>query len=242
MRIIPLLTALLCLTIPASAQDYEGLLKLPEGATLMNVSATERTEVKQDLLTATLRYEFEDANTTDVQNKINETMASALNEAKKVSTISASTLGYSIYQYDLNQGKANLAPRIVWRGEQSMQIKSTDNEAVLKLAGELQKMGLLMNGLGFSVSTTLRDETQSALLEKALARLTAKAERAGKALGKTKIEMLQVTVGQDGGHYAAQPMMMRSMEMDGGAKMAAPVAEAGESEITLSVDAVALLK
>lgn len=208
----------------------------------MNISATERAEVKQDMLTATLRFQFDGADATSVQNEINETMAKAVKKAKGEKTLQVQTLRYNIYQYDINQGKKGLARRMAWRGDQSLQIKSTDNDTVLKVAGELQKMGLLMNGLGFSVSTKLRDDTQSDLLEKALARLVTKAKRAGKALGKGNVDLLKVDVGQNSRNYNPQPVMMRSVAMADSAKMAAPVAEAGQSEISLNVNAVALLK
>jgi predicted secreted protein len=237
--------AAFCLVSPAAmAHDYEGLLSLPEGSTMMNVSATERTEVEQDTLTATLRFQTENADPAVVQEEINKVMTDALAEAKKVSTVEATTLYYNVYQYDRNQGKDKMASSIVWRGEQNLQIKSTDKEAVLDLAGKLQKKGLVMNGLEFSVSSALRDEVQSDLLEKALARLTAKAKRAGDALGKGNVELLRVDVGHGDSGYHPQPVAMRSMDMAGGAaeKSFVPVAEAGKSEITLDVSAIALLK
>lgn len=239
------LTALCLLCTPAMAQEYEGLLKLPAGSTLMNVSATERTEVAQDLLTATLRYQGENEDPAALQDEINKVMSAALAEAKKVSAVESTTLHYNVYQYDRNQGRDALAQKLIWRGEQSLQIKSTDKDAVLKLAGALQSKKLVMSNMHFSVSPQLRDKTQSDLLEKALARLTEKAKRAGSAIGKGKVDLLRVDVGEGPDYYQPQPVMMRaSMDVAGGAmeKAAVPVAEAGKSEISLSVSAVALLK
>lgn len=241
MRLL-LLILLALYSVPSFAQDFEGLLKLPEGATVMNVSATERTEVKQDLLTATLRFQFEDEDLNAVQNAINSKMKKALDKAKKAKSVQTQTLRYNVYQQDANRGKRDLAARMIWRGEQSLQLKSTDTDAVLELTGELQKIGLSLNGLGFSVSTKLRDQVQSDLLEKALARLTAKAERAGKALGKNSVELLKVNVGHNGSIHQPRMMMRSDAFVAEAASMAAPVAEAGESEISLNVDAVALLK
>lgn len=241
MRFLLTLTALLCLSLPALAQDYESLLALPKDTTVMNLSASERVEVDQDLLTATLRFQVEDKDTSTVQNSINETMRDALDEAKKVKSVKAATLRYNIYQFDRNQGKKGLKRDMLWRGEQSLQLKGKDSEALLKLVGKLQKQGLLMNGLQFSVSADLREATTSALLEKALERLTEKARRAGKALGKSKVDLLQVNVGQSAPVYEPK-MMMRSMAMDSSVEMAAPVAAAGTSDISLNVTAVAILK
>jgi predicted secreted protein len=101
-----------------------------------------------------------------------------------------------------------------------------------------------MQGLQYSVSPELMEETQNSLLEAALTKLKTKAERTAKALGKASAELLNVNVDMGSPHYP-QPMMARAeMAMDSmaGAKMAAPVAEPGETDITLTVNATALLK
>lgn len=241
MRTLALLTACLLISLPSLAQDYEGLLQIPDKATIMTVSASERVEVEQDLLTATLRFQAEDKDAAVVQDQINRAMGGALDEAKKVKSVKTATLNYNVYQYDPNRGKKGMKAAPIWRGEQSLQLKSKDSEALLELTGELQKLGLMMNGLQYSVSPDLRDQTQSDLLETALERLTGKAKRAGKALGKSNVEFLTVNVGHNAPSYQPK-MMMRAMAMDSSAEMAAPVAAPGQSEISLNVNAVAILK
>ena len=240
MPFIALFTALSLLTLPALAQDYSSLLGLPEGATVMSISTTERTEVKQDLLTATLRYQAENADPVALQDDINKIIGNALKESDKVKNVQVSTLGYNVYQYDPNRRKDKIAAAPIWRGEQSLQIKSTDSEALLDLAGKLQKIGLVMSQLGYSVSPDLRDATQNNLLELALEHLTAKATRAGKALGKNTAQLLKVDVGASPSSYPQQ-RMMQTMATDSISEMAAPVAAPGHSDITLDVSAIALL-
>ncbi len=236
-----LLTFVLFFSFPAFAQDHSSLLALPEGATLMSVSALERVEVEQDLLTATLRAHAEHENAAIAQNTVNTLMTKALEDASKVKNVKAATLHYNIYQHDPNRNKALQTAKPVWRAEQSLQIKGTDDDAILKLAGALQEDGFLLDGLSYSISPALQDSTQSDLLESALAKLTAKAERAGKALRKGNVSLLKVDVGQDFSPSPA-PRMMRSMAADSFSEMSAPVAAPGQDEITLNVSAVALLK
>lgn len=236
-------TFALLLCMPTFAADYKSILDLPDGATLVNFSATERQVVAQDLLIATMRFEHESEKPRDVQNEINKTMQKALDRAKAYKTIKVATLQYNVYQYDANQGKKNLAPKLVWKGEQGLHIKGKVQDDVLKFVGELQDLGLSMNNLSYEVSPELLEETRDQMLETALEKLTRKADRTAKAIGKTSAEMKEINI-DTGGGYRPQPVYAkRSMMMDASAEsMSAPVASAGESDITLTVNAQALLK
>ena len=235
---------LLIISLPTQAQDYKTVLDLPDGATLVTLSATERQTIGQDLLVATLRYEAEDKNPRTVQNEINTAMKKALDKAKSYDSAKAATLQYNIYEYDINRGKKNLAPEKVWKGEQGLMVKGKDQEQLLKLVGEMQDLGLKMSGLNYQVSPELLEKTRDDMLEAALTKLTSKANRTAKAIGKSKAEMKKINVDMGGGYhpqprYAAKAMMMSA---DSAESMAAPVASAGEDEITLTVNAEALLR
>jgi predicted secreted protein len=235
----------LCLLSPvgqANAQDYKTLLDIPEGATLISLSANERVEIEQDLLIANLRVEKEDADAKKVQDEINAIMTKALEEAKSVKSVKVSTQQYHVYQYDRNPGDS---PRrnMVWRGQQGLEIKGKTADELLALVGKLQESGLTISGLSYTVSPELLEETRENLLEDALKKLQSKAERTAKALGKSTVDMLQINV-DIGGYYPA-PMMARAVAMDSmsaKAEMSAPVAAPGESEVNLTVSANVLLK
>lgn len=225
----------------ASAQDYNTLLDIPEGATLISLSATERVEVEQDMLVATLTIKAEDADPRAVQDTINKKMKEAVDMAKKVDSVKASTQQYYVHEYDRSKGQ-NARRDMVWRGQQSLQIKGTKADDFLELAGDLQELGLTMNGLNYTLSPEKLEETRNNLLEAALQKLIVKADRTAKALGKSSSEMLQVNIDMGGGYH---PPVMRTMAMSDGmarAEMAAPVAAPGESQISLTVSAQALLE
>ena len=208
---------------------------------MVSLSATEMVEVEQDLLVATLNFTAEDADPKVVQDTINKKMKEAVDTAKKVDTVKVSTQQYYVHEYDRSRGQ-NARRDMVWRGNQSLQIKGKEADDFLELAGDLQEMGLAMNGLNYTLSPEKLEETRNSLLEAALAKLVEKSERTAKALGKSSSEMLQINVDMGGNHY--QPPVMRAMAMDGMAKaeMAAPVAAPSESQISLTVSAQALLK
>ena len=248
MRILPLSVGLLALTLalPALAQTAQPLaVSLPDGQTVLNIAATERAQIQQDLLMASLRIEKEGADAKAIQDEINAMMKKAVDTAKAVPAVKTSTGQYYVYQKDPNpvpmEKGATPLPK-TWRGSQNLELQSTSADVLLKLVGELQEAGLIIGGLNYTLSPDKADQAKDALMEKALAKVTARAERAAKAMNKSKMALIEVNV--DTSDNIAQPFGMRAMAvMDGRMeKMATPVAEAGETEITLTVSAKALLK
>lgn len=240
-----IMLAVACAT-PAMAQDSR-ILTLPEGHTLLNIAATERAQVQQDLLIASLRIEHEAADAKAVQDHINRVMAKALEQAKTAKGVEVSTGGYHVYQYTKQppvnlRGEVNGEGKPVWRGTQTIDLKSTAADTLLNLAGELQKSGLIMNNLSYMLSPAKADEAKDALMEEALSKVKARAERAAKAMGKGQAEMVEITVDAADNMIPAFPVM-RAMAMgDAKMEMAAPVAEPGLADITLTVSARVLLK
>lgn len=222
----------------AAANADDGLHLPPEGHTLVNLSASERVTLPQDTLMASLRVEAKSADTAKIQNDINTAMEKAIAEAKKVKDVKVSTGSYHVYEQHVDQRTK------IWHGQQTIQLESKDSAALLKLTGEIQKAGFLMNGLNYTLSVDKAEEVRDELMVKALEKLQNKAGVIAKALGKSGYELTDVNV--DGSMPVApmyKAMAMRA-DMAGGAEMAmaAPVAEPGETDVSLTVSARALLK
>jgi predicted secreted protein len=132
---------------------------------------------------------------------------------------------------------------LLWKGSQGLELKSKNSEQLLKLMGELQEIGFQASGLNYTLSPESFESIRDAMMETALKKLTAKARAAAQALGKSDAELVEVSVDTGNPYQPPMPMMARA-EMGGAmAKdMAAPVASPGESEITLTVSARAILK
>lgn len=222
---------LMSMLVVAGTSVHAQTALLPEGQTLVTLSVTERISVQQDLAIASLRIEAEDRDASVVQNRINTVMAQALQRARDVDDVSQSTGYYNVYQVD-RQPQGGRA-ETVWRGSQSLALESRDAQALLTLAGELQEMGLVMNQLSYQLSTGRADEVRDSLMEAAIARATAKAERATAALGKSRFEIAVLEV--DTSSDYSPPMMMRAMADSGSGEMTPPSAEPGETEVTLTV-------
>ena len=219
------------------ARAGDGGLQLPPaGHTLVNLSASERTTLPQDLLTAALRIEARGAEPRKVQDDINKAMTKALALAKTVPTVKTSTGGYQVYEQRLERNVR------VWQGQQTVQLESKDSAALLDLAGKLQGAGFAVSGLNWSLSPERAESVRDELLVKALGNLKTKAALVARTLGKSGYELTDVNL--DG---APQPVpvyravrMEMAMAADGA--VAAPVAEAGETEVVVGVSARALLK
>lgn len=239
--------ALCLLTLPMTA-SAEGLDLPPEGQTIINFSATETKTVPQDLLMASLRIEVEDSSPSAIQKKINEAMTKALDLAKKEADIKTSTGTYSVYKYDepvevdSKTGRHKTISK--WRGSQTIDMKSKETTKLLDLTGKIQDLGFAMNNLSYTISPEVLESTRDELLTAALKKLQSKAGVVAKTLGKSNYDLVDVNVDTGGPivpmMYAKAAMGRAEMAMD--AAMPAPVAQAGESDISLTVSARALIK
>ena len=222
---------------PAQAQKEDPLLALPDGQVVLNISATVREEVEQDMLVASLSYKVIDASNRVVQNDINTKMAKVLDTAKKVDSVKVSTGSYNVYEYTEPRTKERK-----WRGQQSVTLKSMKSDDLLELVKELQELGLVTSGLNYVLAPKTAVKIQDNLMEDALKELQTRANRAANALGKSTADLRDVRVqGQNipySGNRFARSMAIESVAED----VAAPVAAAGETTITLTVNARAILK
>lgn len=234
--------------VPAFADDDNVISLPPAGHTIVNLSVTERTKMAQDTLSATLNYQLDGAAANEIQDKINKAMTQAIAEAKKVTTVKTTTGSYYVYEY---QDASTVDPRTgqpfttkkLWRGQQSLTLESENSAALLELAGKIQTLGFTMQGLNYSLSPEKADTVRDTLMQKALKQLGSKAKLAADALGKSSYDIIDVNID---GAMPIQPMMYRSMakmEMAGAADaVSAPVAEAGEADVTMTINARVLLK
>lgn len=248
---ITLLAAILALSFaaPALAEDTNPLALPPAGHAILNLSVTEQTKLTQDTLNASLRYELDGTSANDVQDRINKAVAEAVAISKNFPEVKTSTGGYHVYVYDQHD---TIDPRTgepvvtskKWRGTQTLQLEGTNSAKFLELTGKIQGLGFIMNGLTYTLSREKSEAVQDELLQKALASLNAKAKVAASALGKGGFDIIDINV-----NGASQPVYpvygKRMMAMDAVAMapdVSAPTAEAGESTVSLSVNARVLLK
>lgn len=228
---------------PKPTPEAQGAAVMMDGRTIVTLSATEQQEVSQDRLSATLTINHEGRDPATVQAYINEKMRDAVKKAENTSGVKVATGGYQVYKtwYDpnpaVNGGKDRPAK---WQGNQALTLDSANAEALLTLSGEIQKMGFATEGLNYYLSREKAESLKDELIARALDTIRARSNNIAKQLGMGKVQFAQVNF--DGPPVMVQPKMMR-MAMAAGAEadMAAPVAKAGESSVSVTVNVVVIL-
>jgi predicted secreted protein len=231
-------TLLLSFSLPyAFADETQNAKPQPQDGTYLNLSVTERTEAQEDILVASLSVEKEGTDPKQVQNDINKLALQAVTKAKVLSDITVKTEQYYVYK---SNPKANSNAKI-WHGAQRIQFQSTSTEVLLKLVGDLQSLGLLVQGLHYSISPERIDQLRDAMIEKAIVKLMKKAERVGHALNKKQVKLIDINIGENYMPDFLRPMMMANSK-DVNTEVSNPVAEPGKREVTITISAKALLQ
>lgn len=228
MRMNAWMLVVVFLTVASGATEAQEVELLPEGQTLISLSVTERERVQPDRLVAVLRIEEEHSDAVALQNRINERMEQALEQARDVDGVTAATGHYNVYQYDRSRGARS---NMQWRGTQTLRLQSQASTELLELAGTLQSEGLVMQQLNYQLSDERAAQVRDGLLERAIERARHQATQAGSVLDRGNVEIASLEVEDEPG---LQQPVMRSMGMDS-AEMTAPSAEAQETEVSLTV-------
>jgi predicted secreted protein len=222
-----------------SAQNNFDLDELDDGQLLLNLSASEETEVDQDTLNASLQIVVQGRDRVAAQNEVNAAMTKALEYLEQSSGVEYSTQQYHVYTVEAGRPSRSDIENPVWRAQQSIQLNSKDSTTLLELAGQLQSQGFTLNNLSYSLSSERYEEVSDSLMAAALVKLQNRASQAAEALGKSKAEMIEVNInGSQNMYFRAQPMMM---EMAADSGFSNPVAEPGKTQVSLSVSARALV-
>lgn len=209
--------------ITGGAQAAEPV-SVKQGSTLVSLQIQERETVAQDVLQATLYYEAKDMDAASAQSALNKMMERAVARAKKVEEVKVSTGSYSAYQHHKEK---------IWVARQSLMVESKNKDVLLALVHGLQKDGLAMQGLSYFLSAEKQESLTDDLLVRAIKKSTARAEKIAVAMGKKRVQIIAINHGVT--HDAPQPYMKREM-MALATSDAAPQAEAGESDVVVSVD------
>ncbi|MDJ0389399.1 SIMPL domain-containing protein [Roseomonas sp. E05] len=187
----------------------------PEAATVLTLSETAEVLRAPDEVRATLRVEARGASAAAVQAQVNGAMAKALEQARGVQGVQASTGGYWTSR---NEEKRD------WTATQTLMLRSTEATPLLELTGALQGQGLAMAGLDWTLSRPREVEARKEAGEMAITALRQRAEAVAGQLGLhvANLRKLQVDV-------ASQPMPRMRVAMMAARQEAAPPVSAPEA-------------
>jgi uncharacterized protein len=211
---------------PARAADTSA----PPGTTVLHLTQRAERLMPRDHLRAGLAVEATGPVAQQVQAEINRRMDAALQKARQVSTVKPATGGYSVYP-QRDPGKPAL-----WHGQQTLNLSSDAAADLLALMGDLQQQGLNTTGLTFEVAPETLRKAEDGLTADALTALRQRAEAVASDLGLSVQQLRDVTVGNaEGG--ARPPMPMAMMRAQGVSSAPPPVAEPGDAEVSVTVQA-----
>jgi uncharacterized protein len=212
----------ICAAAPALAQDTE------QRMTVLHLNQTAERMVTRDLLRIELRVEETGADARSVQAAINRRMAAALDRARQVQGVRVETGSYNVGEERPQNAPAR------WRGGQSLILIGRDADSLLKLAGALQSDGLSTSSLAYQVSPETVRGAEEDLTAEALAALDHRAASIADRMHLAVVRYRDLRVGnaETGGPPGPRLTAMAA---------AAPVAEAGEAVIRVTIEAELLL-
>lgn len=193
---------------------------------LIRLQAERAEQVPNDTMHVSLNTYGEDRDAAQLAARINADMAWALKQAGMYKMVKARTGSYRTWPVErdkiLTKG---------WRGQQNLELESTDIEALSKLAGIMQEK-LKINSMRFTVSDKQREAAENRLIEQALDAFKERARIIRVNLEASGYRLVDVNVGT-----AAQHPPIRYQARMATADMAesAVAVEGGESNIRVTV-------
>lgn len=187
-----------------------------------------RQDVSNDRMEALLQVNEQHADPAGLADRINQTMAWALEVTAPYTALKNTTGGYRtqpVYRKEVIQG---------WRGSQDLRIKGADFAAIADLIGKLQ-VRLKIQSINFFVSNELRARVESELIQNALDAYKARARLIADQLGFTLFRIIDLNVST--GNHVPRPQQALYARSLAAEAVAAPAFEAGESTLLVTVDA-----
>ena len=174
---------LLATSVPAAAQ------------TVLHLSETARVNVHPDELAASIKVGASSLSAADSQNRVNALVAKAMDQARAVAGVVATTGNYQVWHSTQPDQ---------WNAEQSIDLRGRDGSALLRLVGALQSQGLTLATLGWRVAGDTARTAKAEATRIALGNLRARADDASAVLGMRFSAFREITL--DGAPPNTGPM------------------------------------
>lgn len=220
-----------------------------DGSTVVNLSADARRMVMQDRLQATVNFETEAKTATAAQAAVNAKMQAAKELYSRYGqSIKVSTGNYSVYKTYPHDGgprpvdQAAREKQALWRASQQLQLDSASREDMQNLVASLQQQGFAVQGLNYYLSRPAMEALRDELADEALATIKQRAQRMAQRMDMKTIHFARIDVGGSGQSHEPRMYAMKAEMAAGDASLPAPVAQAGETEVQVSVSAEVRLK
>ena len=190
----------------------------------LSAEATRRAD--NDLATASAYVEASDANPATLAQHVNEVIAAALGQAAHYPVVKTRSSGLHTWPVYSKEGRKLEG----WRMRSEIRLESRDLDALSELLGKLQAT-LAIDQLTMQPAPETYQSSADLAATDAIGAFEARAKALAGTLGKAyRIRHLSVVYG--GAPGPIRPMMRASAFTEG----AAPPMEAGDSEVTVTVN------
>jgi predicted secreted protein len=189
-------------------------------------------EVANDWVTARLSVVSEGKDPSEIAKTVNETMAKAIEAAKRVPDVTVQSAAY-VTQPVYDEGKV-----VRWRARQELRLESGDVDRLAKLIGRLQGESVQLSNIDFSVRRETRKALEDELIEEALGRFRSRATLVAKGMGSNNWSLIELSVGSSDGEPRRVMMEHRPSAMLSRSQSDTPVFEAGTSKLRVRVSGI----
>ncbi|MEE9607922.1 MAG: SIMPL domain-containing protein [Myxococcota bacterium] len=208
----------------AGAGPFEACAAEPsEAMNRVSFRVESSREVTNDWSRAVVVADDQDADPARLADRVNRTMAWALDEARGKAGLSVKSGGYHTFPIH-EKGRPQR-----WRASQELILEGGDVAALSALLGVLQTR-LELRSFQFSVSPELRRETESALIGEVLAAFKSRAELVRQGLDASGYKLVQLSI--DTGAAGPVRPVFEAARMTT-ARAAPPALEAGTGRVVV---------
>ena len=180
----------------------------PHG-TLLSFSVSDEAKAKADTLSIRFSAKTEGGSPTSTQQQLNQLVSSAMALLKDQSDVKSTADSYTVGE---EYGPHN---RKSWVARQSLTLSSQNRDGLLALAEKLQKLGLGIDDMQWTLNPETREKLEQQARLGALRKLRQQAEEDATALGQTLLGLERVRIGGHGPDgfephppFGAPPMLM----------------------------------
>jgi predicted secreted protein len=164
-----------------------------------------------------------------------------MNILEDTDNINYSIQQYHVYTMPTDRPTRNDVDNPVWRAQQGIQMQSMNSQALLVVTARLQEAGLTINNLYYSLSSERFESVSDSLVNDALLKLQARADEVAATLNKSGAELVEVSINGGQNFFGNRNFVTMESRAFDTAAMSVPVAEPGETQVSMSVSARALL-
>lgn len=193
----------------------------------VSLSAAAQSEVANDRLRAELYIQREGEDAAALAADVNRAIDWAVALAKGVEGVEVQTQDYRthpLYRKQILKG---------WRVRQSIRLESADTTALSELIGRLQQR-LAVESVGYELSAMAREQAENALIGRAIAAFTTRAEMVTQQFGRSDYRLVQVDI--NSGARPPQPMYRTAAMVVEADRVSAPRIKLGSQEVQVWVN------